>query len=115
MPGAGRNDKLGRAAAFADSRDMALGMPLIRLISYPAQLEHDGCRSMPEPDLIGVGPVPGASISLGEQEADERGQRAHVSRTVLPLHGLGRARRLLPHALRPRSSCTSRLQGAAQA
>lgn len=88
MPGAGRNDKLGRAAAFADSQDMPLGMPLIRLISYPAQLEHDGCRSMPEPDLIGVDPVPGACVSLGEQEADERGQRAHVSCTVLPRIGL---------------------------
>lgn len=88
MSGAGRNDKLGRAAAFADSQDMPLGMPLVRLTSYPVQLEHDGCQSMPEPDLIGVEPVSGACVSLGEQEADERGQRAHVSRAVLPRMGL---------------------------
>ena len=49
----------------------SLGFVGFRSLVAAAELQFDRCRAMPQPDLIRIDLMPGAGISLGQQEVNQ--------------------------------------------
>ena len=66
-------------------------MRLVGALAGPSELERHRSGAVPEPQLVGIDDVPVARVSRGEQEVDERGERASP-RGVLAHVGIGSVR-----------------------